>query len=832
MLSRTAVYLRAKPRLAWAGGVILASLAVFAAADASLNFAMHGERTSPLWLPNAIALAICLKTSTRRWPSLLAVCLAAIVSAHLAFGDSPLVSLCLSGCNILEVVICAALVRRFAGAGVDLTRPNHLWVFVSAAAVAPLLPTALAVGSMGLLRGEHPSVALWSMSNGVGLVMLTPPLLAFCDLRTHLKTCPITLRRLAPLGLLAAATVAVFGQTAYPVMFVILPLWALAASELEMVGVATGALIVGPLSIGLTDFGRGPAMLALGSPNDKLLLIEVFMAFSTVAMLLFTALVIQRRRLTRSLQEMAAKAEAAREEAIEFTRRSQMAEEVSGLGYWRYDARTGQMDWSPQVYAMFGLDRSEAPRQGALLEYIHPDDLAHTRDLLQRCLTTGEPQYCESRILRGDGDGRILQSWAKAERDPQGQVRAVLCALTDVTERRRTETELRQARDQAEQAAVVKAEFLANMSHELRTPLTAILGFTSLAEAQPDLPAEARRCVKGIGAGSKALLTLVNDVLDFSKLEAGEIRIVPRPTDMVGLARETVHLLTEQARAGGIDLRLDVADGVPALLLLDGDRLRQVLINLIGNAVKFTRHGAVALEIGYDAGAERLSVAVADTGPGISADQRSQLFQRFSQIDGSATRAYGGAGLGLAICKGLVEAMGGGIGVDSEMGVGSRFWFELPVQASAAERSASAVAGPAQVTPGSRFLVVDDNRSNRDLVKAVLGSMGAEVVEAEDGPAGVTAAEARPFDVILMDLRMPGLSGEDAAAKIRRGHGANLRTPIIAFSASADPHQMDDLRQRGFDGALPKPFTIIDLITAVESVMAPAAADEPQAVAI
>ncbi len=434
-------------------------------------------------------------------------------------------------------------------------------------------------------------------------------------------------------------------------------------------------------------------------------------------------------------------------------------------------------------------------------------------------MATGEAAHSEGRIITPAGEVRIVRSWATAEFDEAGQVSAVMYVLMDVTAQRRVEAELRQARDAAEQAAVVKAEFLANMSHELRTPLTSILGFTALAAAETDMPETARRYIERVTLASKALLTLVNDVLDFSKLEAGEIRLEPRPVDMASLAREVLDLFGQQAAAKGVSLSLDLADGIPPAVAVDSDRLRQVLINLVGNAVKFTAKGEVTLELGYDSDAELLSVSVIDTGPGIETAQRSQLFQRFSQVDGSSTRTFGGTGLGLAICKGLIEAMGGDIGVETEPGKGSRFWFEASAPVVDAVEAATVSASVAALSLGNRFLVVDDNRANRDLVRAILTTLGAEIVEASDGYEGVKAAMELPFDVILMDMRMPGLSGEEAVAEIRRG-GPNAACPIIAFSASADPGQLDQLRRLGFDGCLAKPFTLTDLIKAVETALA------------
>jgi PAS domain S-box-containing protein len=482
------------------------------------------------------------------------------------------------------------------------------------------------------------------------------------------------------------------------------------------------------------------------------------------------------------------------------------------------------MDLSPQIYTLFGLPRSETQRT-SLVSLLHPDDRAVARAGFDHICATGEPQHVESRVLTPSGEVRIVRSWSTAEFDETGKVSAVMYVVMDVTAQRRVEAELRQARDAAEQAAVVKAEFLANMSHELRTPLTSILGFTSLAAAESDMPDTVRRYIERVTIASKALLTLVNDVLDFSKLEAGEIRLAPQPVDLPQLAREVMDLFSQQAAAKGVGLALDLGDGIPPAVALDADRLRQILINLVGNAVKFTSEGEVRLDLGYDPDAEMLSASVIDTGPGIEADRRSQLFQRFSQVDGSSTRTFGGTGLGLAICKGLIEAMGGAIGVETEPGKGSRFWFEAPAPAVDPAEAATANASVAALSLGNRFLVVDDNRANRDLVRAILTTLGAEIVEASDGHEGVKAAMELPFDVILMDMRMPGLSGPEAVAEIRRG-GPNAACPIIAFSASADAGQIEHLRQLGFDGCLAKPFTLTDLIHAVEMAISSCGQDD------
>jgi CheY-like chemotaxis protein len=355
------------------------------------------------------------------------------------------------------------------------------------------------------------------------------------------------------------------------------------------------------------------------------------------------------------------------------------------------------------------------------------------------------------------------------------------------------------------------------MSHEIRTPLTAVIGFCGLLSARPGLDGAAAGYVARIASAGEALLAIVNDVLDFSKLEAGQFSITPRVVSPVETAQSVLMMFEPQATAKGLSLDFAAEAQVPDWAELDPERVRQVLINLIGNAVKFTEAGgAVSLALGYDHAAGRLRFEVRDTGAGLSEDQLAKLFQRFSQVDGSSTRRHGGTGLGLAICKGLADAMRGEIGVRSRVGEGSTFFFEIPAPLADAPASASAGAESADLQ-AIRLLVVDDNPMNREFVRAMLSPLGVEVDEADDGESGVLAAQALPYDVILMDVRMPRLDGPGALTRIRAEPGPNRFAPIIAFSANGDA---DAPLQAGFDGVVHKPVTPQALMAELERALA------------
>jgi PAS domain S-box-containing protein len=428
------------------------------------------------------------------------------------------------------------------------------------------------------------------------------------------------------------------------------------------------------------------------------------------------------------------------------------------------------------------------------------------------------PWPVEFRARHKAGQELWLECKPTLSADPvTGRFTCLNDVVRDITPRKALEARLRLAQAEAEAAANVKAEFLANMSHELRTPLTSIIGFTNLASEQTDLAELTRDYIDRVRNASKALLCTVNDILDFSKLEAGQVTIHPEPVSLARLSRATLDLFTPQAGAKDLTLTLDGDEDEDELVVaVDPDRIRQILLNLVSNAVKFTAAGGVTLRTRYNRPAERLRIEVTDTGAGLTTEQQDRLFKRFSQIDGSLTRAHNGTGLGLAICKGLAEAMGGEIGVQSAIGEGSCFWFEIPAPLARLPETADGTPASDQISfSGVRVLVVDDNPANRELARLFLTGVGAEITEACDGEQAARMAMELPYDVILMDVQMPILDGPGALRRIRLSLGPNDITPIVAFTADANPGSWARLSAMGFDDLVAKPVDPSALIAAV-----------------
>lgn len=378
-----------------------------------------------------------------------------------------------------------------------------------------------------------------------------------------------------------------------------------------------------------------------------------------------------------------------------------------------------------------------------------------------------------------------------------------------VSQRASFRRDLANALKRAEDAAAAKSEFLATMSHELRTPLTSIIGFSGLLREDDSLDEAQARYVGRIADASQVLLSVINDVLDFSKLETGEVGLDPRPTSLAALIRQIAGLVGLQAQSKGLDLHIDLDPGLPEHVLVDDGRLGQVLLNLLGNAVKFTAQGEVRVVAAWADG--RLTVSVTDTGPGIAADQLPRLFQRFSQADSSISRRFGGSGLGLAISRSLTELMGGSISAQTREGHGSTFTFDVaaPLAVAQAPKSRGSLLKAGEVR---RVLMVDDAAPNRELVRTLLESAGLSVTEACDGVSGIAAAGRERFDLILMDVRMPGMDGLTATRRLRSETGPNRHTPILALTADVQPGDIEACRAAGMDDHVAKPIAVAELI--------------------
>jgi PAS domain S-box-containing protein len=474
---------------------------------------------------------------------------------------------------------------------------------------------------------------------------------------------------------------------------------------------------------------------------------------------------------------------------------------------------------SPSIEAALGYTPEEFAALDSL-EPVHADDRERMSATVANMLATGVGASIEYRRLRKDGTPTWTETSYTIVTEPESGAPVELITVSrDIDARKAMERQLVEARTRAETAAAAKADFLANMSHELRTPLNAIIGFSRVLGDSAELAPRDTRHVQLIRDASEALLLVVNDVLDFSKLESGAFDLDPQPFDPMVLAHSTAMLVGEQASERG--LRLEVR-GTGANLFLEGDgpRLRQVLLNLISNALKFTSRGAIGVSVDQvpaAGGLRRLRVTVSDTGIGIAADQLEAIFERFNQADVSVARRFGGTGLGLAICKRIVELMGGRIGVESRLGKGSTFWFEVELPlASEADRAAPAAGGKTVLERPLRLLLVEDVAVNQELARVMLGPFPIEIDTAENGEEAIAAVTRAAYDLVLMDVQMPVMDGLTAARRIRALESqAAKRLPIIAMTANVLPDQIARCLDAGMDGHIGKPISPTELIETI-----------------
>ncbi|TWT64801.1 CheR family methyltransferase [Allorhodopirellula solitaria] len=507
--------------------------------------------------------------------------------------------------------------------------------------------------------------------------------------------------------------------------------------------------------------------------------------------------------------------------------RLELALGAAGMAAWEWTPQ--ESFWTSEVFALLGIDTGTQPSSELFFSYVHPDDIDELKATWAQALDDGDTYDCEFRIVRADGETRWLQGVGEVIQDASGRVVRMYGLNWDSTREHVQAIELRESERIATEASKSKSEFLANMSHEIRTPMTAILGYADLLQDFVESE-EAKQYLQTIRRNGAYLLDIVNDILDLSKIEAGKLDIEPERFDPCQLVEDVRGIMDVRATERGLKLAVEYDGKLPTTIVSDAKRLKQILINLVGNAVKFTSEGRVNIRVRLDSEERLLHIEVSDTGIGMTAQQQECLFLPFSQGDASVSRHFGGTGLGLAISQRLAAMLGGEIGVSSTVGVGSTFFVRVAtgdltdVERTGYPRSStndpvSTLQVEDETTRLSGLvLIVDDRRDIRFLSKRLLTAAGATVDECEDGQIAVNYFHdclkgGRCPDLILLDMQMPNLDGYETARQIRK---LGYTGPIVALTADAMQGDMNECLQAGCNDYLSKPIDAKKLIGMVQ----------------
>jgi signal transduction histidine kinase/ActR/RegA family two-component response regulator len=516
--------------------------------------------------------------------------------------------------------------------------------------------------------------------------------------------------------------------------------------------------------------------------------------------------------------------------ALERTKRSELrlelALEIADIHVYEMDYVRRELIKAGAEDTFFTEPKTYEELYKDIYQVIDPRDRPDVEEGRRRHVEEGAPYRPEYRVIRADDREVWVTSASRLITDPDGRPQRLIGALQDITARKASEQALLQAKDDAETANLAKSTFLATMSHEIRTPLNGILGMGQVL-AKEDLTERQHGQVKVILQSGEMLLSLLNDLLDISKIEAGKLTIEAGEVDLAAIARSSLATLSAMAAEKEVAITLEVAPAAEGIFRGDPTRVRQIVNNLTSNALKFTSEGQVALTVSNPDG--QLRIAVRDTGIGISATQIGELFQKFTQADASITRRFGGTGLGLAISRELARLMGGDVSVESEEGVGSTFTARLPLARLEGPRSAELEPGADEADfadPGAlRILVAEDNSVNQIVIQTILQQAGLNPVVVNDGQEAVDAWRTADWDLILMDAQMPVMDGLTATQTIRQeeaGQGGP-RTPILALTANVMAHHRLAYQQAGMDGLVAKPIDATKLLLAMEAALDEAA---------
>ena len=787
--------------------VVIAGFGGLAYLSASL--ARVEGRVAAVWLPNAVLLALLLRRRMKSDWILIVGGLVGNIAANRLVGDSIAHAAGLSLANAIEIAVAWKAFAHFTSRAPDMTDFEHLTRFCVVALVAPVFSAVAAIPVLhsGDWSGSLHLAANWLMVDTLSLILLTPTLLILAD-SWQARARPSRKAVLHWLGVFAigtTVTLLVFWQDTYPFLFMVVAVVVVHAIRLGATGIALSILKICAIASIATYYGHGPIYLAGGGVAQKLLTLQTFLVVS-FGLGLPVAAMLKRARCVEA-------------ERSTFEARFRHMFDAAPVGIFQADARGSITDVNPTWRELTFL--SDADWKGERwVGALHPADRERVFRHWWQTAEARSDYRDEFRFVSATQSIRWVSVSARPELDENGSVTGYVGMLVDTTGRKLAETDLLEARERAERAVAAKSAFLANMSHEIRTPMNGMLGFAELLLAD-DLSAGQRRSVEMIAESGRAMMRLLNDILDISKIEAGMMSVASEPLDIRHRLNSVTRLMQPIAVAKGLELSLTVASTVPQHVLGDPLRVRQIMLNLVANALKFTERGsvAVAVDVGRSNAGETVEFTVRDTGIGIAPDGLEAVFEQFTQAETSTARTYGGTGLGLAISTNLARLMGGALSAESTVGVGSVFRLSLPlkaVQAAPASKPAELPNDIVAATNRLRILIAEDHDINQELIMAMAARVGLDADLARDGAEAIAmvaaaAAAGRPYGLVLMDVQMPNIDGLEATRRLRQSGYDQHQLPIIALTANAYPEDVAACLDAGMQAHMTKPVRLREL---------------------
>ena len=785
-------------------------------------------RIAVVWLANAFLVAVILRSEPKRIPYYLAGAFAANVAVNLLAGDTVPYGITLAAINQFEIVLIWFLMRRDGLTQPDMQKLRELGKFCLVGGLLAPLASGIFAGlllSGGTLHSFTKCWLQWTTTDGLGMILLSPAVMVVIDLVKSGRT-PGGSRRLlifntnrwewlAIQSFTLASAVTIFWILNFPVFFMVAPLVLLNAFRLGTPGTSVSIVLIAVVVVIAAAFETGPFYSVELSLTAKLFILQFFLLSCFAVGMPTSAMLAEKAKIRRALRDHREVSNSMLENMHEviFRTNSDLEWEFLNSAWEKLTGRSIEDSLGRNVADIF---------DSGSLQVLESHIESIRSGTVRRCRFEGSFHHQDG----SEVDIELTFSRLPSE---DGRFLGIVGSIRDVTERKQMEQNLVSARLGAEKAADAKTRFLASMSHEIRTPMNGVLGFAQLL-LDSDLPEEQKSHSRMILESGNAMMRLLNNILDISKVESGQTDSMIKPTSMRHVLESCVGLMAPIAQQKQFALKLEIDETVPELVLADGDHLRQIMLNLLGNAVKFTKAGAVSVSARTDkAGAGKLNmqVMVSDTGIGIPSDRLEAIFSPFEQADADTSQRFGGSGLGLTISRQLASIMGGTIAVRSTVGKGTTFHIQFPVaehstrsvdrELQAGKPSPSRSGHPAEEAEGSvckgKILVAEDHDINQILITEMIKRLGYQTVLAVNGEDAVEKVDAAardnaPFDLVLMDVQMPVMDGYAATESIRRNGYSKEELPILAITANAYPEDIDHCLQSGMQGHIPKPVMI------------------------